>query len=136
MIAMPFDYTRATSLEEAIEKYTAAEGAGMMMAGGHSLVPLMNLRLSEPGTLIDIARLPGLGGIKTVGDKIEIGAATVHDEMATSSLVRDVVRCSRRRPPPSAISRFAIEARSAAASRTPIRPRIIPPRCSPSTPTF
>src|SRR5262245_45672047 len=49
----------------------------------------MKLRLSEPQLLIDIARIPGLAGIRKVGDKIEIGAGTVHHEVATSSIVRD-----------------------------------------------
>src|SRR5581483_4274677 len=54
----------------------------------HSLVPLMKLRLSEPGLLIDIARIPGLAGIRELGGRIEIGAATVHHDVATSSLLR------------------------------------------------
>jgi len=89
MIATGFDYTRAKSLDEAIASLKAANGAGKLIAGGHSLVPLMKLRLSEPGVLIDIARIPGLAGIKKVGDKIEIGAGTVHHDVATSSLLRD-----------------------------------------------
>jgi len=89
MIATSFDYTRATSLEDAIAKLKDAKGAGKLIAGGHSLVPLMKLRLSEPGVLIDIARIPGLAGIRKAGDKIEIGAGTVHHEVATSSLIQD-----------------------------------------------
>lgn len=89
MIALSFDYTRATSLDEAIVKLKNAGGAAKLIAGGHSLVPLMKLRLSEPGLLIDIAHVPGLAGIKKVGDRIEIGAATVHHEVATSPLLRD-----------------------------------------------
>ena len=90
MIATPFDYTRAASLEDAIAKLRDAKGAGKLVAGGHSLVPLMKLRLSEPGLLIDIARIPGLAGIRKSGDAIEIGAGTVHHEVATSSVVRDL----------------------------------------------
>src|SRR4029077_14689182 len=56
-------------------------------AGGHSLVPLMKLRLSAPETLIDIARIPGLSGIREKGDRIEIGAATIHHDVATSRLL-------------------------------------------------
>jgi len=89
VIATSFDYTRATSLDDAIAKLGAAKGAGKLIAGGHSLVPLMKLRLSEPTLLIDIARVPGLGGIKQSGDTIEIGAGTVHHEVATSSLIAD-----------------------------------------------
>ena len=48
----------------------------------------MKLRLSEPKTLIDIARIPGLSGIRKKGDKIEIGAGTVHHDVATSALLQ------------------------------------------------
>jgi len=89
MIATSFDYTRATSLDDAISKLKEAKGAGKLIAGGHSLVPLMKLRLSEPPRLIDIARIPELAGIKRAGEKIEIGAGTVHHEVATSPVVRD-----------------------------------------------
>ena len=89
MIATSFDYTRATSLEDALAKLRDARGAGKLIAGGHSLVPLMKLRLSEPGLLIDIAGIPGLAGIRKVGDRIAIGARTVHHDVATSPLLRD-----------------------------------------------
>jgi len=86
VIPTAFEYQRATSIDEAIAKL---KGGGKILAGGHSLVPLMKLRLSEPGLLIDIARIPGLAGIRENGGKIEIGAATVHHDVATSQLLRD-----------------------------------------------
>jgi carbon-monoxide dehydrogenase medium subunit len=89
VIATSFDYTRAMSLDDAIARLKDANGAGKLIAGGHSLVPLMKLRLSEPGVLIDIARIPELAGIRKAGDKIEIGAGTVHHDVATSSLILD-----------------------------------------------
>ena len=70
---------------------TAAGGNGKFLAGGHSLVPLMKLRLSEPGVLIDIARIPELAGIREKDGQIEIGAATVHHAVATSKLLQE--RC-------------------------------------------
>ena len=88
MIPTSFDYARATSLDDAIAKLAAGDGA-KLLAGGHSLIPLMKLRLSEPTTLIDIARIPGLAGIKEKDGKIEIGAATTHHAVATSALLRD-----------------------------------------------
>ena len=88
MISTQFEYSRATSLDDALAKLAATEGDGKFIAGGHSLVPLMKLRLSEPKTLIDIARIPGLSGIGKKGDAIEIGAATVHNEVATSALLQ------------------------------------------------
>jgi carbon-monoxide dehydrogenase medium subunit len=88
MIPMAFDYERATSVDDAIAKLAAASG-GKLIAGGHSLVPLMKLRLSEPGRLVDISRIPGLSGIKEAGGKIEIGATTVHSDIASSTLLKD-----------------------------------------------
>ena len=87
MISTQFQYTRATSLDDALAKLGAAKGEGKLIAGGHSLVPLMKLRLSEPKVLIDIARIPGLSGIQVKDGAIEIGAGTVHHDVATSSLL-------------------------------------------------
>ena len=86
MIPTSFDYARATSLDDAIAKLGAGGGA-KLLAGGHSLIPLMKLRLSEPTALIDIARIPGLAGITEKDGKIQIGAATTHHAVATSSLL-------------------------------------------------
>jgi carbon-monoxide dehydrogenase medium subunit len=88
MIPVAFDYQRASSIDDAIAKLAASDG-GKLIAGGHSLVPLMKLRLSEPGTLVDISRIPGLSGIKETGGRIEIGATTTHNEIASSKLLRD-----------------------------------------------
>ena len=88
MISSPFEYSRATSLDDALAKLRASNGAGKFIAGGHSLVPLMKLRLSEPKALIDIARIPGLSGIREKDGKIEIGAGTVHHDVASSALLR------------------------------------------------
>ena len=88
MIPTEFDYRRATSLDEAISLLQATVGEGKFLAGGHSLVPLMKLRLSEPGVLIDISRIPGLSGIREKDGKIEIGATTTHAEVAASDLLR------------------------------------------------
>jgi carbon-monoxide dehydrogenase medium subunit len=88
VISTAFDYSRATSIDDALAKLKAANGAGKLIAGGHSLVPLMKLRLSEPKMLIDIARIPGLSGIRQQGDRIEIGAATTHHEVASSALLQ------------------------------------------------
>ena len=87
MIPTAFDYQRANSLDDALAKLAAANGNGKLIAGGHSLVPLMKLRLNEPQLLIDIARIPGLSGIREKDGKIEIGAGTVHHDVATSSLL-------------------------------------------------
>ena len=86
MIPVPFTYERATSIDDAIAKIGAG---GKVIAGGHSLVPLMKLRLSEPGRLVDIARIPGLAGIRESGGRLEIGATTTHHDIATSALLRE-----------------------------------------------
>ena len=91
MIPTAFEYERATSLDDALAKLAAAGGAGKLIAGGHSLVPLMKLRLSEPAVLIDIAHIPDFAGIREAGGAIEIGAGTTHHDVATSALLRE--RC-------------------------------------------
>lgn len=91
MIPTAFDYVRATSLDDALARLKAAGGSGRLIAGGHSLVPLMKLRLSEPGVLVDIGRIPDLAGIRERDGKIVIGAATVHHDVATSPLLLE--RC-------------------------------------------
>ncbi|MGH9254917.1 MAG: FAD binding domain-containing protein [Vicinamibacterales bacterium] len=91
MIPSAFEYMRATSIDEALAKLKAAGPGGKLIAGGHSLVPLMKLRLSEPGVLIDIGRIADLAGIRERDGKIVIGAATVHHDVATSPLLRE--RC-------------------------------------------
>jgi carbon-monoxide dehydrogenase medium subunit len=88
MIPTAFEYSRATSLDDALAKLRAANGDAKFIAGGHSLIPLMKLRLSEPKLLIDIARIPGLSGIREKDGKIEIGAGTVHHEVASSALLQ------------------------------------------------
>ena len=85
---MSFEYERATTLDEAVAKLAAANGSAKLLAGGHSLVPLMKLRLAEPKVLIDIARIPDLSGIREKDGRIEIGAGTVHHDVASSALLR------------------------------------------------
>jgi aerobic carbon-monoxide dehydrogenase medium subunit len=88
MIPAAFEYERATSLDDALAKLAAANGRGKLIAGGHSLVPLMKLRLSDPKLLIDIARIPGFAGIREKEGRIEIGAGSVHHDIASSALLQ------------------------------------------------
>ncbi|MFN8058615.1 MAG: xanthine dehydrogenase family protein subunit M [Vicinamibacterales bacterium] len=88
MIPAAFTYERASTLDDAIARLAASGGDAKLLAGGHSLLPLMKLRLAAPAHLIDIGRIPGLSGIRAVDGGIEIGAGTVHHEVATSALVR------------------------------------------------
>jgi aerobic carbon-monoxide dehydrogenase medium subunit len=87
VISTAFGYQRAISVDDALAKLGA--GGAKLLAGGHSLIPLMKLRLSEPQALIDISRIKELSGIRQSGGAIEIGAGTVHAEVAASSLLRD-----------------------------------------------
>lgn len=91
MIPTTFEYARATSLDDAIAKLTAAGEGGKIIAGGHSLVPLMKLRLSEPQALVDISRIPELKGIEERDGTISVGAATVHHDVASSTVLQ--VQC-------------------------------------------
>ena len=88
MIPTPFDYSRATSVDDALAKLRAANGEAKLIAGGHSLIPAMKFRLSAPSNLIDIGRIPELSGIRAKADAIEIGAGTVHHEVASSALLK------------------------------------------------
>ena len=81
MIPEAFAYRRAASVDEALGLLAAG---GVPLAGGHSLIPALRLRLSEPATLVDIARIPGLSGIRVEGGSLVIGATTRHHDVATS----------------------------------------------------
>ena len=81
-----FDYYRASSVAEALSLQGQHSGA-KFLAGGHSLIPAMKIRLSDPGTLIDIARIPELKGISTSNGSVRIGALTTHAAIAASNLV-------------------------------------------------
>ena len=83
MYSANFDYHRARSLSDAQQLLAAHPGA-KLLAGGHSLIPLMKLRLAAPPALVDIGRIPELRGISRSGDTIRIGALTTHAEIAAS----------------------------------------------------
>jgi carbon-monoxide dehydrogenase medium subunit len=83
MYSANFDYHRARSLSDAQLLLGAHPGA-QLLAGGHSLIPLMKLRLAAPPALVDIGRIPELRGISRSGDTIRIGALTTHAEIAAS----------------------------------------------------
>lgn len=83
----PFRYVRATSLAQAVETLAANPGAARVLAGGQSLMPMMNFRLLEPNVLVDINGLDALQGISEAPDHLRIGALTRHRETETSAIV-------------------------------------------------
>ena len=87
MFAPEFDYYRAGSVAEA-GKLLAENPGAKILAGGHSLIPILKLRLAEPSALIDIGRVAELKGVSTSGDDLSIGALTTHAEIAASADVR------------------------------------------------
>ena len=91
MIPAPFDYVRAESAEEAISLVGQHGDEAKFIAGGHSLLPMMKLRLAQPSVLIDIGRLSDLSYIRDAGDHVAIGAMTRHMDVETSELLREHV---------------------------------------------
>jgi len=89
MIPASFDYQRAGSADEAIALLTEHGDEAKLLAGGHSLLPLMKLRLASPSVLIDVGRLDDLRYIRDAGDHIAIGALTRHRELETSALLAE-----------------------------------------------
>ncbi len=83
----PFAYHRAGSIEEAIALLGEHGADGKLLAGGHSLLPVMKLRLAEPAHLIDITGLPGLRGVHERDGGLEIGALTTHRDLERDPLV-------------------------------------------------
>ncbi|MBI2183249.1 MAG: FAD binding domain-containing protein, partial [Deltaproteobacteria bacterium] len=88
MFPASFGYVAARSVEEALQLMAKHGDGGKLLAGGHSLIPAMKLRLTSPRTLIDLATVPGLSGVKIEGNNWIIGALTVHADIASSELVR------------------------------------------------
>ena len=91
MIPAAFDYVRAGSAEEAIRLIGEYGDDAKFLAGGHSLLPLMKLRLAQPSVLIDIGRISDLSYIRDAGDHIAIGALTRHMDLETSSVLAEHV---------------------------------------------
>ncbi len=91
MIPAAFDYKRATSAAEAVSLVGQYGDEAKFLAGGHSLLPLMKLRLAQPSVLVDIGRLTDLSYIRDEGEHIAIGALTRHRDVETSDLLKQHV---------------------------------------------
>jgi aerobic carbon-monoxide dehydrogenase medium subunit len=88
MIPAQFEYVAPKSLEEALRLIERHSDEAKILAGGHSLLPLMKLRLAQPRYVIDIGRLRGLNYIREENGHIAIGALTTHAEIESSALLR------------------------------------------------
>ena len=88
MLPASFGYVAARSVEEALQLLAKHGDDAKLLAGGHSLIPAMKLRLASPRYLIDLGAVPGLRGVRVDGDSLAIGALTVHADVAASDLVR------------------------------------------------
>jgi len=83
----PFDYVVPNSLEAAVQALAAANGDGKAMAGGQSLMPLMNFRMARPAIVVDLMHIPDLSFIELREDRVAIGALTRHTDLEFSDLV-------------------------------------------------
>lgn len=88
MIPAPFEYVRAGTAAEAIDLVVQHGEDAKFLAGGHSLLPLMKLRLAQPAILIDIARITDLSYVRDAGDHLAIGALTRHSDVEHSPIVK------------------------------------------------
>lgn len=91
MIPAAFDYVRAESAEQAISLVGQHGDESKFIAGGHSLLPLMKLRLAQPSVLIDIGPITDLSYVRDAGDHVAIGALTRHMDVETSDLLKEHV---------------------------------------------
>jgi len=88
MIPAPFDYEVAESVDEAVSLLGSREDA-KLLAGGHSLLPLLRLRVTRPSLLVDIGRLDELSYVRDAGSSIAIGALTRHHDVAGAPLLQE-----------------------------------------------
>jgi CO/xanthine dehydrogenase FAD-binding subunit len=117
-----FEMSRPESLEEATRLLADNHDTARLIAGGQSLVPLLNFRLATPGILIDLNRVAGLAGIRREGAALHIKAMTRQQELIDDPLVSALRLYWPKPGVRSAISRPAAAAPSAAALPKPIRP--------------
>src|SRR5258707_124882 len=86
LIAPNFEYSTPKDLKEALA--LLADPGAKALAGGMSLIPLMKLRLAAPELLVDLARIPGLNGIREEAGRLQLGALCTHFEVESSPVVR------------------------------------------------
>jgi aerobic carbon-monoxide dehydrogenase medium subunit len=89
VIPAPFRYVRPTTVEEALQAIAEGGEDVKVLAGGQSLIPVMRLRLAAPETVVDLARVAGLRGVRDDGDALVIGAMTTHSDVVADPLIRE-----------------------------------------------
>jgi carbon-monoxide dehydrogenase medium subunit len=89
MIPAQFDYVRPGDLDEALRILTEREGEAKILSGGYSLIPLIKLRLAQPGLLVDISQLSGLDAIQETDDELRIGARATHRQIHEHPIIQD-----------------------------------------------
>ena len=82
-----FDYVSPSTVDAAVEALVASNGEGKVLAGGQSLLPLLNFRMARPAVLVDLNGIKGLSYIEDRGDRVAIGALTRHCDLEHSSLI-------------------------------------------------
>src|SRR5438067_8790708 len=90
MIPAQFDYVAPTTLAEAVSLLAKRPDDAKILAGGHSLIPAMKLRLAQPQLLVDIGRIKDLSYIRSDNDHILIGATTTHYQIESSQVLKQI----------------------------------------------
>ena len=90
MYPASFDYSAPSTIEEAVQLLSKHGDNAKLLAGGHSLLPLMKLRFAQPAHVVDLRRIPALRGIGRDGATLVIGAMTTYHEIATNAEIRDL----------------------------------------------
>ena len=89
MIPRPFEYHAPTSVDAALALLATHGLEAKLLAGGHSLLPMMKLRFAEPAHLIDLNRISSLKGIRLEGNELRIGAMTTENDLIWSALLAE-----------------------------------------------
>src|SRR3972149_4058630 len=91
MYPAAFEYHAPTSVKDALRLLGRLKDDAKLLAGGHSLIPMMKLRLAQPKHLIDLRKVPGLSGIREDGGMIAIGAMTTHWQVESAKLLQQKI---------------------------------------------
>ena len=89
MIPAPFDYVRPADLAGALKILSEREGEAKLISGGYSLLPLLKLRLAQPGLLVDLRDVAGLDGIIETDDDLRIGARATHRQIHENDIIKN-----------------------------------------------